>query len=174
MKQSYDLRPWVKPVLTCVLGLILIVEPGSLTSSIAWAVGIVLALVGAGKLVGFFRNARKDLLKLCGAVILLLVGFSIMGDPVRLERQVGRVIGIVLLLSGIRGYVDPFAAHEKATSILSCIMGVLLLVLPLTFSRLAVVICGIVVLLIGGGMVLDLLFGSRGGDSGSPDIIDER
>ena len=87
-----------------------------------------------------------------------------------LEQQVGRIIGIVLLLQGIRGYVSPYAAHEKVTSIFSCIAGVILIVMPLAVSRLAVVICGIVVLLIGIGMVIDLLTGNHDGDE--PDIID--
>ncbi|MGM9604903.1 MAG: DUF308 domain-containing protein [Faecousia sp.] len=175
MKHSSDIRLWLKPVLTCILGLILIFRPGSLTTSIAWAVGVLIALVGAGKLVAFFRDPRKDILRLCGAVILLVLGFSIMRNPVSLERQIGLVIGIVLLLQGIRGFVSPFAAHEKITSGLCCAMGVLLMVLPLTISRLAVILCGVVVLLIGIGMVADLLTGSRSGGAGSPDdIIDAR
>lgn len=172
MKHSFDIRPWLKPVLTCVLGLCLIFRPGSLTTSIAWVVGIVIALVGAGKIVAFFTDSavQRDFLRLCGGVILLLLGFSIMRRPVNLEQQVVRIIGIVLLLQGIRGYVSPYAAHEKVTSIFSCIAGVILIMMPLAVSRLAVVICGIVVLLIGIGMVIDLLTGNHNGDE--PDIID--
>ena len=175
MKQSFDIRPWLKPALTCILGLILIFKPGSLTTSIAWAVGFLIALVGAGKLVSFFcdPSPQKDFLRLCGAIILLVLGLSIMKKPVSLERQIGLVIGIVLLLQGIRGFVNTYAAHEKVTSILCCVMGVFLMVLPLAISRLAVIICGVVVLLIGIGMVIDLLTGNQGGsDSGGPDIID--
>ena len=67
MKHSFDIRPWLKPVLTCVLGLILIFRPGSLTTSIAWAAGVLIALVGAGKLVealmgyGGFRDYGLDI-----------------------------------------------------------------------------------------------------------------
>lgn len=173
MKHSFDIRPWLKPALTCILGLCLIFKPGSLTGSIAVAVGFLLALAGAGKLVSFFSGSRKDFLGLCGAIILLVVGFAIIKNPVSLERQVGRIIGIVLLLQGIRGYTSPYAPHEKITAILSCVAGSFLIVMPLAVSRLAVVICGIVVLLIGIGMVIDLLTGNRGGhDSGDPDIID--
>lgn len=175
MKHSFDLRPWLKPVLTCVLGLYLIFRPGSLTTSIAWVIGFLIALVGAGKLVSFIRDSRKDFLGLCIAIVLLVLGFSILNKPVNLEKQVGRVIGIVLLLQGIRGYVNPYAAHEKVTAILSCAAGVFLILIPLALSRLAVVVCGIVVLLIGVGMVIDLLLGDRDGhDSGDPDIIDAR
>ena len=173
MKQSFDIRPWVKPVLTCILGLILIFRPGSLTTSIAWAAGVLLALAGAWKMIAFFfLDARKDFLRLCGSVILLALGFSIMGNPVRLERQFGLVIGIVLLLQGIRGFVSPYAAHEKATSIACCVMGVVLMFLPLLVSRLAVILCGVVVLVIGIGMVIDQLIENR--RSHPDDIIDAR
>ena len=104
-------------------------------------------------------------------VILLVLGFSIMAKPVNLERQVGMVVGIVLLLQGIRGFVSPFAAHEKISSTACCVMGVLLMILPLFFSRLVVVVCGVVVLIIGIGMVIDLLAGNRRG-GGTDDIID--
>ena len=177
MKRSFDLRPWLKPALTCILGLVLIFRPGSLTTSIAWAAGVLIALVGAGKLINFFfpAAARKDFFQLCGGIILLVVGFSIMGNPVRLERQFGLIIGILLLLQGIRGFVNPYAVHEKATSIACCGMGALLMFLPLIVSRLAVILCGIVVLLIGIGMVLDLLMWNKfTGSSADGDIIDER
>ena len=174
MKHSFDIRPWLKPVLTCILGLVLIFRPGSLTTSIAWAVGVLIALAGAGKIVNFFFPAApgKDFLRLIGGILLLIVGFSIMGNPVRLERQFGLIIGILLLLQGIRGFVSPYTAHEKATSIACCVMGVLLMFLPLIVSRLAVVICGVVVLLIGIGMVVDLLTGNRNSGSGGPDVPD--
>ena len=174
MKHSFDIRPWLKPVLTCILGLVLIFRPGSLTTSIAWAVGVLIALVGAGKIINFFFPSipRRDFFQLCGGIILLVVGFAIMGNPVRLEKQFGLIIGIVLLLQGIRGFANPYALHEKATSIACCVMGVLLMLLPLTLSRLVVVICGIVVLLIGIGMVVDLLTGNRNDGPDIPDIID--
>lgn len=173
MKQSFDIRPWLKPVLTCVLGLILIFRPGSLTTTIAWVVGVLIALAGAWKLVSFFfGDRRKDFLQLLGAVVLLVVGFSIIGQPVKLERQFGLIIGVILLLQGIRGFVSPFAAHEKVTSILCCVMGVLLMFLPLVVSRLAVILCGVVVLLIGVGMILDLLMWNRFTGGNDDNIID--
>lgn len=170
MKRSFDFRPWLKPALVCVLGLCLIFRPGSLTATVARGVGFLIALVGAGKLVSFFSGSKKDFLELCGAILLLVLGFAIIKNPVSLERQACRVIGIVLLLQAIRGFVSPCAAHEKLSSTLCCVMGALLLVMPLTVSRLAVALCGGVVLVIGVGMVLDLLRGSRPGGEG--DIID--
>ena len=54
-------------------------------------------------------------------------------------------------------------------------MGVFLILIPLALSRLAVIICGIVVLLIGVGMIIDLLVWNKFTcDPGDDDIIDAR
>lgn len=176
MKDSFNIRPWVKPALTCVLGLVLICNPGSLTATIARLIGIVIALVGIGKLVGFFREMqlKKDYWGLAGAVILLVLGFSILRDPVSLEKQAVRLIGILLIMQAIRGYTDPLAAHDQVTSTLLTIAGAVLLLMPLAVSRFVVVLCGIVVLLIGIGNVLDLAKGRTHPTGSDDDIIDAR
>ena len=129
MKHSFDIRPWLKPVLTCVLGLILIFRPGSLTTSIAWAVGVLIALAGAGKLVGFFFDAsrRNDFLQLCGGVILRysreLNAFAIGEDNARhIGVNVKRVklvilvaisvlIGVCVSIGGTIGFVGLVIPH---------------------------------------------------------------
>lgn len=176
MKQSFDIRPWIKPVLTCVLGLVLVFRPGSLTVTIARLIGVIIALVGAGKLIRFFREAKvsKDFWSLAGSVILLVLGFSILRNPVSLEKQAMRVIGILLILQAVRGYVDPMASHEQVTSTLLVIAGAVLLLMPLAVSRLVVIVCGIVVCAIGIGMVLDLVHGGPLTPPNGDDIIDAR
>ncbi len=176
MKRSFNFRPWLKPALTILLGLVLIFRPGSLTTTLAWTVGFVIALVGAGKLVSFFSQARmqKDFWNLAGAVVLLVLGLSIIRNPVSLEKQLSRIAGILLIMQAIRGYLDPMAAHEKTTSTLMCIAGAVLILMPLVVPRLVIVICGIVVLALGVGMVLDLLRGDSGCTGGNGEIIDAR
>ena len=175
MKNSFDIRPWVKPALTCVLGLVLICNPGTLTVTIARLIGIVIALVGIGKLVHFFREMqlKKDYWGLAGAAVLLVLGFSILRSPVSLEKQTMRLIGILLIMQAVRGYTDPLAAHDQVTSTLLTIAGAVLL-MPLAVSRFVVVLCGIVVLLIGIGNVLDLAKGRTHPTGNDDDIIDAR
>ena len=175
MKNSFDIRPWVKPALTCVLGLVLICNPGTLTVTIARLIGIVIVLVGIWKLVSFLREMqlKKDYWNLAGAAILLVLGFSILRSPVSLEKQTMRLIGILLIMQAVRGYTDPFAAHDQVTSTLLTIAGAVLL-MPLAVSRLVVVLCGIVVLLIGIGNVLDLAKGRTHPTGNDDDIIDAR
>lgn len=176
MKNSFDIRPWVKPVLTCVLGLVLMFRPGSLTVTLARLIGIVIALVGVGKLIKVFRamQVKKDFWGLAGAAVLLVLGFSILRSPVSLEKQAMRVIGILLIMQAVRGYVDPLAAHDQVTSTLLCIAGAVLLLMPLAVSRLVVVGCGIVVLLIGIGNLLDVEKNGSHPTGGDDNIIDAR
>lgn len=178
MKRSFDFQPWLKPALTVLLGLLLIFRPGSITSSIAVCAGVVLALFGAGKLIGFFTQAgQKDFMKLAGAIVLLLIGFAIIRNPVSLEKQVVRVVGILLLLEGIRGYTDITVMRERVASTALCVAGAVLTLMPVTAARMVIVICGIVVLLIGVGMIVGLLRGDgrdSGCTGGDGEIIDAR
>lgn len=177
MKQSFDIRPWVKPALTCILGLVLIFRPGSLTTTLSAAIGLVIALAGAWKLVRFFFPAdgrRRDFWPLAAAIVLLILGYSIFRNPVSLEKQVVRIIGILLVMQAVRGYVDPMAAHDQVTSTLLVIAGAVLMLMPLAVSRLVVVLCGAVVLAIGIGNMLDVARGGPRSHGGSDDIIDAR
>ena len=111
---------------------------------------------------------------MAGAAILLVLGFSILRSPVSLEKQTMRLIGILLIMQAVRGYTDPFAAHDQVTSTLLTIAGAVLLLMPLAVSRFVVVLCGIVVLLIGIGNVLDLAKGRTHPTGNDDDIIDAR
>lgn len=177
MKHSFDIRPWLKPALTSILGLVLIFKPSSLTFVICKIIGIVLALFGAGKMVRWISISNREFRKhsfwqLAIGIVLLLVGFAILKNPVSLEQKAGRLIGLLLLLQAIRGYVDPYAAHDRVSSTVLCVLSLVLLVMPVAVSRLTVIICGIVVLAVGIGMGLDVYrFGGGSGHSGG-DIID--
>lgn len=74
---------------------------------------------------------KKDYWNLAGAAILLVLGFSILRSPVSLEKQTMRLIGILLIMQAVRGYTDPFAAHDQVTSTLLTIAGAVLLLMPL-------------------------------------------
>ena len=179
MKRSFDFHPWLKPVLTVLLGFLLIFRPDSITSTLALCVGIVLALAGAAKMVSFFTQMKlqKDFSKLAVSIVLLLIGFAIIRNPLSLEKQVVRVIGILLLLEGVRGYTDVTVLRARVSSTALCVAGVVLTLMPVTVARLVIVLCGIVVLLIGIGMVVGLLRGDgrdSGCTGGNGEIIDER
>lgn len=175
MHHSFDIRPWLKPVLTIVLGAILIFKPAALTSTIAWCVGLIIALVGAWRLVQYFSQKSRELWTLLGGVILLVLGLSVLKNPIIVEKRIGQVVGILLILQAVRSFLDAVTSREKTTAIVTGVAGIAVMLMPLIIPRIAVVACGVVMLIVGIDMVLDLLRSSgNSGNSGDPDIIDAR
>lgn len=167
-------RPWLKPGLVTLLGLILLFRPDSVTSVIGAAIGFVVSLIGCALLVSFFfGNSRKDGLRLAAAIILLVLGFSVIKYPLSLATQLGRFIGILLVLQSVRSLTGEIAMRSKALSVVTGIVGLVLMLVPIASSRLVASGCGIVVLIVGIGMILETLRGSSR-NSGDDTIIDAR
>ena len=104
----------------------------------------------------------------------LIVG-SILGTrPLLLAAFAGRIIGLLLLADGL---ADLINAHRRGIRglmpLIIAILGGILLLMPMTASRLVFRLCGLVVLVIGGAMLFDRIRHprlSRGKDD--PNIID--
>lgn len=165
------LKPWLKPALTIFLGLVLLLHPDSLTSLIGMAVGFVVALVGCGLLVSFFFGNTKDGLRLAAAIILMILGFAVVKNPLSLASQLGRFIGILLVLQSVRELTGEITLRSKTLSVITGIVGLVLMLVPMATSRLLVSGCGIVVLVMGIGMLAEAI---RQNKNGGPmdDIID--
>ena len=165
------LKPWLKPALTIFLGLVLLLHPDSLTSLIGMAVGIVVALVGCGLLISFFFGTTKDGLRLAAAIILMILGFAVVKNPLSLASQLGRFIGILLVLQSVRELTGEITLRSKTLSVITGIVGLVLMLVPMATSRLLVSGCGIVVLVMGIGMLAEAI---RQDKNGGPkdDIID--
>lgn len=157
LKKVYDtLRPWLKPGLTCLLALVLICRPTSITALLAGIIGYLLALIGCGLLVYYFFSHRpRRFIHLIAAIILIIMGYSVIQNPLSLVNRMTRFIGVIVLLHAARGYLDREIPHSTPFSTASCVVGVVLLVMPGAVSRLVVTICGFVLLAIGIGMLLD-------------------
>lgn len=151
----YRARPWLKPALTTLMGLILILRPDTLTSAIGVTAGFLVALLGAGLLISFLFGHTRDGLRLAGAIILMVLGFSVIKSPLSLTSQLGRFVGILLVLQSVRELSGQFSLRSKAMSIVSGVVGLVLMLVPVTSSRLIISGCGVVVLLMGGGMLLE-------------------
>lgn len=148
-------KTWWKPVLTILLGIILLFRPDSVTSVIASAVGFAVALAGIAMLLSFFFGTHRDGLRLAGGVILMVLGFSVMRTPLSLASQLGRFVGILLVLKSVRELTGEVTLRSKSMAVISGIAGLVLMLVPMTSSRLVVSGCGLVVLAVGIGMALD-------------------
>lgn len=164
-------KPWLKPGITVFLGLVLMFRPDSVTSALGTVIGFLVALAGSALMISFFFGHRKkDGLRLAGAIILMVLGFSVIKYPLSLATQAGRFIGILLVLQSARELTGEIPLRSKTMSAVSGVIGLVLMLVPMTSSRLLVTGCGVVVTLMGVGMLL----AHKKESSGKDDIIDAR
>ena len=162
------------PVLLILLGLILLVSPDSASALIArllgWLLGLAAICFGIAALVS--PHARPG--KVFAAIVLAMIGGTLARNPLILATWIGRFIGILLLLNALS---DAFTIRRiglrPGFSLVTAVIGVVLIVLPLTASRLLFSLCGAAAMLVGIVMLISRIKGHRILDEpGDPNIID--
>ena len=162
------------PVLLILLGLILVVNPDTASVLISKLLGYVLTLcaIGAG-IAAIFSRTKKAMKVIC-AVVLAMVGGWLMMHPLWLTAWVSRFLGMLILVNS--GMDLIFALKQNRNVIFhaaAAAIGALLILMPMSASRLVFTLCGVAVLVIGGVMFLDRIRGRRWLHEGDdPNIID--
>ena len=162
------------PVLLILLGLILIVNPDSASALISRLIGYVLTLAAIGtSLAAIFGRTKKVMKGIC-AVVLAMVGGWLMAHPLWLTAWISRFLGMLIMVNSGMDLVYAIKCkrhvvfHAAATAI-----GAVLILMPMSASRLVFTLCGVAVLVIGGMMLLDRIRGRRWLTEGDdPNIID--
>ena len=108
-----------------------------------------------------------------GALACLVVGVWLLKNPLLLAAGIGRLVGILLLIRGIQDLLSSNYGRGKVLSLITALLGLVLILLPMTTSRVVFSLCGLVVLVVGITMLIDRLRLRRlmGGDD-DPNIID--
>lgn len=164
---------FLAPVLVILLGLLLLINPDSAAVLISRLLGGILSLLGIGfGIAALFADRRAG--KLILALMFLGCGGILAANPLLLASFAGRVVGLLLLLDGIADLVN---AHRRGIRglmpLLVTMLGGILVLMPMTASRLVFGLCGLVVTIVGIFMLLDRLRHRRlprGNDD--PNIID--
>ena len=162
------------PVLLILLGLILVVNPDTASVLISKLLGYVLTLcaIGAG-IAAIFSRTKKAMKVIC-AVVLAMVGGWLMMHPLWLTAWVSRFLGMLILVNS--GMDLIFALKQNRNVIFhaaAAAIGALLILMPMSASRLVFTLCGVAVLAIGGVMFFDRIRGRRWLHEGDdPNIID--
>lgn len=150
------IRLFLAPVLVMLLGLILIVNPDSATALISKILGgiIILIAIGFGVSAIFDSNGRS--VKAITSVVMAIVGGWLVNNPLALAAWLGRFIGVLLIIDGLQdiGELRRFGKTFLLPLIVT-IVGAVLVLMPMTTSRLVFTLCGVVVLIIGAAMLLD-------------------
>ena len=57
-------------------------------------------------------------------------------------------------------------------SVVTAVMGLMLILLPMTASRMVFSLCGVVLLVVGGGMLAERIWEKKNWEDDDPNIID--
>lgn len=167
------IRLILAPILVIVLGLVLIFNPDSASALISKVLGWILICIGVG--IGlsavFTENAR--VFRGITAVLFAVAGGWLVKNPLALAAWIGRIIGVLLVIDGVQDMANLRRVDKSfLMPLIVTVVGVILVVMPMTTSRLVFTLCGVVVLIIGVGMLLDRLQGKKRLQGSRDDIID--
>lgn len=164
-------RLWT-PVALTVLGLMLLLNPDSASVLIAKLLGWVLIAFAIGFGIAAITGETGKTGKGITAVVLALVGGWLTKNPLALAAWIGRLVGVLLVIDGLQDIAQARKLGERyLLPLIVTVVGAVLVLLPMTTTRLVFSLCGAVVTVIGIVMLLDRLRGHKKIDSGS-DIID--
>ena len=168
------LQLYLAPVLVILLGVLLLINPDSASVLISKLIGSLLTLIGIGFGIAALVSDRGRTGKLIMALCVFSCGGILTANPLLLASFAGRVVGLLLLLDGLG---DMINAHRRGIRglmpLIVTILGGVLVLMPMTASRLVFGLCGLVVTIIGVVMLLDRVRNRRlpAGDN-DPNIID--
>ena len=168
---SYVRELWA-PVALMVLGAVLLFNPDSASALISRVLGWLLVLMGVGTGISAVASESGRVGKGIAAVALVLIGGWLTKNPLALAAWVGRIVGILLVVDGIQDIIHLRSQGQRfALPLIVTALGVILVLLPMTTTRLVFSLCGVVVLILGVVMLLDRLKTVKKLNGGS-DIID--
>ena len=146
------------PIAVTVLGLLLVVNPDSASILIARILGWGLTVVGIGFGVAALIDPDHRTRKAVIAVLFACAGGVLSAKPLLLAAWIGRFIGLLIALRGGRDLlISGRYGYSRILALITTVVGAILVVLPMTTSRLVFSLCGLVVLFIGVGMLVDRL-----------------
>lgn len=162
------------PVLLILLGLILVVNPDTASALISRLIGHVLVLCAIGTGISAVLGPQKKVLKGICSVVLAVVGGWLMAHPLWLVAWISRFLGLLIMVNS--GMDLAYAIRQKRNAVFyagATAVGAILVLMPMSASRLVFTLCGVAVLVIGGVMLFDRIRGRRWlAEGDDPNIID--
>lgn len=161
------------PIAVTLLGLLLLINPDSASVLIARILGWGLTIIGIGFGIAAILDREHAVRKGITAVLFACTGGVLSANPLLLAAWIGRIIGLLIAVRGIRDLLlHSSYGYSRVLAMITTAVGVLLVVLPMTTSRLVFSACGLVVLFIGIGMLVDRLKHRNYLPKGDDNIID--
>lgn len=149
-----DLKSLLKllatPVLLVVLGLILLFSPDTASALVGKILGYGILLVGIASGVSAVMDKTGLVLKVILSLAFVILGGWLVRNPMALAEWIGRLVGSVLVVRGVLDLQDGIDwKHGLPMEIVTIVLGVILILLPRTTSRLVITLAGAAVLACG-------------------------
>ena len=164
------LRGLAGDLLMGAAGLVLVLNPAGAMAWLMQLLGWILVIWGAFKLIHPVLNHWPvSTSSWVWNGLCIAAGVLLLTRPLFLVDLMGKVLGVMLLVSGVRNLKDGLDARD----LVSIVGGVVLLVMPRTLTNTVLILVGVVLLIISGlriaGWVLQRKCLEEGKD---PNIID--
>lgn len=143
-------------ILTILCGVILVLRPDTASALLSAVAGWALIAAGAAALIAGFAGGFGGGTVVTGAV-LLLAGAWLHRNPLMIASVLGFVVGFLVLRQGLRAMGDAQRSRRNGgfwipgavLAVVEALVGVRLILSPLSISRLVLSIGGIVLIVIG-------------------------
>ena len=143
-------------ILTILCGVILVLKPDTASALLAAVAGWALIAVGVAALIAGFAGDFGAGSVVTGAV-LLLAGAWLHRNPLMIASVLGFVVGFLVLRQGIRAMKNVQYSKRNGglwipgavLAVVEALIGVRLMLSPLSISRLVLSIVGVVLIVIG-------------------------
>ena len=169
---SAFLSRYATPVVLIVLGLVLIFCPDTASALISKVAGWGLMMAGVIVAVAMVVDSDWSVSKILTILVLVGLGRWLMSHPLAWAAWGGRIIGLLLLLRGIRDFTQSVFPQVKVLSVVTAVLGLVLILMPMTASRMVFSLCGMVILAVGGGMLAERIWENKNWEDDDPNIID--
>lgn len=166
------LSRYATPIVLIVLGLVLIFCPDTASALISKVAGWGLMMAGIVVAVAMVVDSDWSVSRILTVLVLAGLGRWLMTHPLAWAAWGGRIIGLLLLLRGIRDFTQSVFTQGKVLSVATAVLGLVLILMPMTASRMVFSLCGVVLLAVGGGMLAERIWEKKNWEDDDPNIID--
>ncbi len=163
---------YATPAAMVALGALLMLFPDSVSAMAGKLLGWALIVLGVGFILSaVFGSAGAA--RVLAALVCLAAGCWLLRNPMMLAKGIGRFVGALLLIRGVQDVLQSADTRGRSLSALVAVVGLVLILLPMTTSRVVFSLCGLAVLLVGAALFADRWRTRHFTDGdGGPDIID--
>ena len=142
-------------LLMILCGVILVLKPDTASALLSAVVGWVLIAVGVAALIGGFTGSSGG--SIVTGAVLLLSGAWLHRNPLMIASVLGFVVGFLVLRQGLRAMKDVqrskrnggFWIPGAVLAVIEALIGVRLMLSPLSISRFVLSIGGIALIVLG-------------------------